>query len=89
MLRGTRSRNVEMCSASEAGSYSSCIDFVYHSTLGLRVLQKNRRDPVRDLRNLNRTSGSVGGAIAVSPGSWALGEGMWAQTTGGFPPLDP
>ena len=33
----------EMCSGSEAGSYLRLIDFVYHSTLGLRVIQKKRR----------------------------------------------
>jgi len=27
-----------MCSGSEAGSYLRLIDFVYHSTLGLRVI---------------------------------------------------
>ena len=31
-----------MCSGSEAGSYSRLIDFVYHSTLGLRVITKKR-----------------------------------------------
>jgi len=31
-----------MCSGSEAGSYSRLIDFVYHSTLGLRVIKKKR-----------------------------------------------
>ena len=30
----------EMCSGSEAGSYSRLIDFVCHSTLGLRVIKK-------------------------------------------------
>ena len=30
----------EMCSGSEAGSYLRLIDFVYHSTLGLRVIKK-------------------------------------------------
>ena len=29
-----------MCSGSEAGSYLRLIDFGYHSTLGLRVMQK-------------------------------------------------
>jgi len=29
-----------MCSGSEAGSYLRLIDFVYHSTLGLRVMKK-------------------------------------------------
>ena len=28
----------EMCSGSEASSYLKLIDFVYHSTLGLRVI---------------------------------------------------
>ena len=30
----------EMSSGSEAGSYLRLIDFVYHSTLGLRVIKK-------------------------------------------------
>ena len=34
---------VEGCSGSEAGSYLRLIDFVYHSTLGLRVIKKKRR----------------------------------------------
>ena len=33
---------VEMCSGSEAGSYLRRIDFVYHSTLGVRVIKKNK-----------------------------------------------
>ena len=33
----------EMCSGSEAGSYLRLIDFVYHSTLGLRVIKQKRR----------------------------------------------
>jgi len=31
-----------MCSGSEAGSSLRLIDFVYHSTLGLRVMKKKR-----------------------------------------------
>ena len=31
----------EMCSGSETGSYLRLIDFVYHSTLGLKVIKKN------------------------------------------------
>ena len=31
-------------SGSEAGSYLRLIDFVYHSTLGLRVIKKKRED---------------------------------------------
>ena len=33
-----------MCSGSEAGSYLRLIDFVYHSTLGLRVINKKKRE---------------------------------------------
>jgi len=32
-----------MCSGSEAGSYLRLIDFVYHSTLGLRVIKKKKK----------------------------------------------
>ena len=32
----------EMCSGSEAGSYLRLIDFVYHSTLGLRVIKERK-----------------------------------------------
>jgi len=32
-----------MCSGSEAGSYLMLIDFVYHSTLGLRVIKKKKK----------------------------------------------
>ena len=32
----------EMCSGSEAASYLRLIDFVYHSTLGLRVIKKKK-----------------------------------------------
>jgi len=34
----------EMCSGSEAGSYLRPIDFVYHSTLGSRVIKKKEED---------------------------------------------
>jgi len=44
----------EMCSGSEAGSYLRLIDFVYHSTLHLRVI-KQRRCPFRpDIRAKSR-----------------------------------
>ena len=33
----------EMCSGSEAGSYSRLIDFVYRSTLGLRVIKQRKK----------------------------------------------
>jgi len=34
----------EMCSGSEAGSYLRLVDLVYHSTIGLRVIKKRRRN---------------------------------------------
>ena len=34
----------EMCSGSEAGSYLRLINFVHHSTLGLRVFQKKGKE---------------------------------------------
>ena len=37
----------DMCSGSEAGSYLRLIDFVYHWTLGLRVLKKKRKKKKR------------------------------------------
>ena len=33
----------EMCSGSEAGSYLIPIDFLFHSTLGLRVMIKKKK----------------------------------------------
>ena len=38
-----------MCSSSEAGSYLRLIDFVYHSTLGLRVIKKKKRKQFQEL----------------------------------------
>ena len=35
-----------MCSDSEAGSYLRLMDFLSHSTLGLRVTQKRKREGV-------------------------------------------
>ena len=58
----------EMCSGSEAGSYSRLIDFVYHSTLGLRVIKKKDPDSRVSIRyyekripitNTGNESGSI------------------------------
>jgi len=35
-----------MCSGSEAGSYLSLIDYVYHSTLCLRVMKKKKSSEI-------------------------------------------
>jgi len=40
---GFRVYFTEMCSGSEAGSYVRLIDIVYHSTLGLRVIEKKKK----------------------------------------------
>jgi len=48
-----------MCSGSEAGSYLRLIDFVYHSTLGLRVIKKKSRTAwSRYTQILNAVKGS-------------------------------
>jgi len=36
-----------MCSGSEASSYLRLIDFVYHSTLGVRVIKEGRKQRQR------------------------------------------
>ena len=54
-----------MCSGSEAGSYPRLIDFVYHSTLGLRVIKKTkgrtdlRGSSVRDQRRPPHLQGEL------------------------------
>jgi len=47
----------EICSGSEAGSYLRLIDFVYHSTLGLRVIQKEKKEGGRPWRGGRRCRG--------------------------------
>ena len=37
----------KMCSGSEAGSYLRLIDFLYHSTLGLRITEKKKKGSSR------------------------------------------
>ena len=44
MFLGPENCFTEMCSGSEAGSYLRLIDFVYHSTLGLSVIKKKKKD---------------------------------------------
>jgi len=39
-----------MCSGSKAGSYLRLTDFVYHSTLGLRVIKRGRTDTMAHAR---------------------------------------
>ena len=42
-FQGSGFRDTKLCSGSEAGSYLRLIDFVHHSTLGLRVIKKKKR----------------------------------------------
>ena len=51
-----------MCSGSEAGSYLRRIDFVYHSTLGLRVIKRRRRKAT-----LKRSWWRLGAAVLLHP----------------------
>ena len=45
VVSGQNQYFTEMCSGSEAGSYSRLIDFVYHSTLRLRVIKRKEHAP--------------------------------------------
>ena len=40
----SRVQGAEVCSGFEAGSYLRLIDFLYHSTLGLRVIKKKKTE---------------------------------------------
>jgi len=44
-----------MCSGSEAGSYLRLIDFVYHSTLGLRVKKRKKKKWLKCVLCLQRS----------------------------------
>ena len=63
-----------MCSGFEAGSYFRRIDFVYHSTLGLRVITK-KKTPSTRLTDVTRSTGVLGAQVADSQvDAWALGQ---------------
>ena len=47
-----------MCSGSEAGSYLRLIHFVYHSSLGLRVIKKKKEGEAHLHFRLFRVEGS-------------------------------
>ena len=54
----------ETCSGSEAGSYSRLIDFVYHSTLGLRLIKRREKYAIFPLKfsvQSNVERGTLGG----------------------------
>jgi len=53
-----------MCSGSEAGSYLRLNDFVYHSTLGLRLIKKKKRRGVPAAsRSSARSPGRLSGHV--------------------------
>jgi len=51
---------------SEVGSYFRLIDFVYHSTLGLKVIKKRREGPVPDIQRAASASFLDNGTITCS-----------------------
>ena len=54
--RMVRAREREAKKCAEAGLYSRIIDFVYHSTLGLRVIKKKKKRRLRQPLYLRRFS---------------------------------
>jgi len=58
-----------MCSGSEAGSYLRLIDFVYHSTLGLRVIKKKTSVAGETVRRGRRPPGHAAFAILCGKSS--------------------
>jgi len=42
-MRKPQTTRTQLCSGSEAGPYLRLIDFVYHSTLGVRVIKKKKK----------------------------------------------
>jgi hypothetical protein len=70
---------MEMCSGFKAGSYLRLIDFVYHSTLGWRLIKKRRRR-----HGLCRVSNVTGGArpcggFVEKIGSYRLHWNRWVS----------
>ena len=51
--------SAEMCSGSEAGSYLRLIDFVYHPTLGLSVINKKKNVHIAGPRGIRPAASSA------------------------------
>ena len=66
-----------MCSGSEVGSYVRLIDFVYHSTVGLRVIKRRERllcslalrDSTTRLKHADKTDSDRGKRFKYAPES--------------------
>ena len=67
-----------MCSSSEAGSYSRLIDFVDHSTLGLRVKEKKKKDSLSIDSYILGVGHDMGGLCYVEH---SLGEAHQSETS--------
>ena len=55
-----------MCSGSEAGSYFRLIDFVYHSTVGSRVIKKKKKNLHQTPLAGKRCSQEEGGQVVCN-----------------------
>jgi hypothetical protein len=64
-----------MCGGSETGSYVRLIDFVYHSTLGLRVIKKKKKVQVEGFR-FQRSGFTVQAPGPGARGSWLRVQGV-------------
>ena len=62
----------ELCSGSEAGSYLRLIDFVYHSTLGVRVIKKKKISWHNRAGGVIQTCSGASGIQGVRRGGAAL-----------------
>ena len=56
---------LEMCSGSEVGSYLRLTDFVHHSTIGLRVINKKKK--VGGGWQLHRGDTASGARLTLKP----------------------
>ena len=72
-----RGMDAEMCSGSEAGPYLRRRDFVYHSTLGLKVIKK-KKDGCRGW-GARRWSSPAASEPAHGSGLRGLAFGVWGS----------
>ena len=78
--RGPASENnyfTEMCSGSEAGSYLRLIDFVYHSILGLREINKVCRQAGRLQYAEYRGTSLIRNRTTLGPYSRPMPRALW------------
>ena len=66
-----------MCSGSEAGSYLRLIDFLYHSTLGLRVILARRSGHPRLLRSMYRGTSLIRNTPLLGPYRRTIPRVLW------------